>query len=790
MKIHHTFSTTILTAAITAALSPSLMAQQNQLEEIIITAQKRAESLQDVPVSVSALTSSDLEGLKLRDTTEIAAQIPNLQASSVAGDGMPIFSLRGVSMNDFSFNQNSPVAVYIDEVYKGNPALQGVQIYDLERIEVLRGPQGTLYGKNSTGGAINFITKRPTRETEAYLSGGIGDYSRRELEGAANFALSEELAVRIAGTWTRAAGWQKNKTPGVDDGSAIDEYAARLSVLWEPSDALSLLLRSAFGESRGVNYGIVADQIGPDGIGAGIYGLYNFLGATTRVDGTRNGLDTWEFESEQDLERMVENQSTSLTVNWDLNDTLTLTSISSYDDGENFVPEDADGTVNTLINARQGAKVEQYAQDIRLTSNFGGPINFIVGAYHSNEEVKAQTTLQYAQDLDFNLDGNLDYSDCSDPLFLFFGVPEAVSPAGLATDALFQAELGMSLGDLVGYGCQTQNDFKQERKSYAAYFDGSYALDDHWTLRLGLRYTHDETKLSDFSARYLGNDDTPILATIPLDDSNPYATLSNREFSDDEITGKFGIDYTTDRDTLIYASFSHGYRAGAFNAQAFQDVSEVTQVDPETLDAYEVGFKTKLLDGSLQLNAAAYFYTYENQQFLNIDENLIQTLVNIDESEISGLELELTTRPHDALLLRAGLGLLDAEVKTGVLSNQDLAGNALPQSPEVNFNVAIDWDAYQSDAGTVTVHLDGTYTDKQFFEVANVGHTEADGYWVANAMLTFESSNADWAVSLWVKNLIEEEYQTSILDLQGFFGFNYTHVGAPRTYGAELTLRF
>ncbi len=783
----------LIIACLTAAsgiATHEVQAQNGVLEEIVVTAQKRAENLNDVPVSVSVLASGDLEGLHLRDTTEISAQIPNLHASAIAGDSMPIFSLRGVSMNDFSLNQNSPVAVYVDEVYKGSPALQGVQIYDLERIEVLRGPQGTLYGKNSTGGAINFNTRKPVNGTEAFVQVGIGDYARKEAEAMVNFELGDQVAVRLAGTWTEADGWQENVNPGIDDGSAIDEYGIRFSLLWDAAENVEILFRTSRSESNAVNYGIVPDQVGPGGVGAGIYGLYNALGATTRIDGTRHGLDTWEFESGQDLDRELENTATALTINWEVGNDLVLTSVSSYDKGENFIPEDADGTVNTVIHTRQGSEATQVSQDFRMTSEYDSAFNFIAGVYYSREKIEAGTTLLYVQDLDLNLDGALDFTDCTDPLFLSLGAPELVTPAGLATDALFIPALGFGLGALAGFGCQTQNDFEQKRRSTAAYFDGSYKVSDQWTLRLGLRYTRDETELSDFSARYLGNDDIPILATIPLDDTNPYATLPDRQFTDREVTGKIGLDYTTDNNTLVYASYSHGYRAGTFNAQAYQDVSEVTEVEPETLDALEVGLKATLLEERMQLNAAAFFYVYQNQQFLNIDQNLIQTLINIDESEITGFEIEARMLATESLTLSAGLGFIDSEVTKGILSDRNLDGNTLPQSPDVNFNLALDWAVYSSEAGLVTLHLDTAFTDEQFYEVANTDHTEVDSYWVTNARVTLESAHSSWAFSLWVKNLCDEKYQTSVLDLQGFFGYNYTHVGAPRTYGADFTYRF
>jgi iron complex outermembrane recepter protein len=788
MKITQLNIVNILHMVMAVVFSTSLYAADYAIEEIVVTAQKRAESMQDVPVSVSALSSSDLEGLQLRDSGEIAAQIPNLQVNGTAGDGMPTFSLRGVSMSDYSLNQSSPVAVYVDEVYKGNRSLFGLQLYDLERAEVLRGPQGTLYGKNSTGGAINFIAKKPTFEQqEGYITVGLGNFDRKSVEGAYNAPINDQLAVRLAGTYEKADGWQDNKTAGVKDAGAIDEYAVRLSVLWEPSEELQFILRASTSESDAVNYGIVAANVGPGGIGAGIYSLYDLLGATNPADGstyadsTRTGLDFTDVESEQDLKRKIESDSVSLTANWDVTDSLTITSISSYDDGEAWVPEDADGSANTLINSKNRVNSDQFAQDLRITSNYEGPFNFIAGVYYSKEDLTNQTTLEYSQDLDVNIDGALDFEDCQDPLLAAFGLP-GVTPEGLAVDAaLGGGGTGAALATLAIFGCKTANSFDQKRSSYAAYTDGSYDFNDHWTLRFGARYSRDRTKISNYVANFLGSDDVLVFPTIDI---------ARDSITDKEFTSRVGIDYTTDGGNLFYASYSHGYRSGAFNAQAFQDPSEVTSVKPETLDAFEIGFKSTLFDKRLQLNGAAFYYRYDDQQFLDIDPQLIQTLINIEESEIKGLELELVARPAESLLVRAGLGLIDAEVTKGVLSGVNLKGNQLVQAPDVNFNVAADWDLFSNETGMLTLHVDSNYIDSQYFDVFNTDRTQQNSYWVSNARLTFTPPDSAWSVNVWAKNLADEEYITSAIDLQAFFTYDYTHVGAVRTFGADVSFRF
>lgn len=790
----HKIAATLGCFCLTALVSTQALAQQGEglaLEEVIVTAQKRAESLQDVPVSITALTATDIENQKIREGAEIAALVPNLFATKVAGDGFPIFSLRGVSMSDYSYNQSSPVATYVDEVYKGNPAIQGVQIFDLERIEVLRGPQGTLYGKNTTGGAVNFITARPGYDTEGYFSVGVGNYARLETQGAFQTALAEDtLAMRIAYTWVDADGWLENGQPGVRDASAIGEYGVRLGLLWEPSDTLDVLLRVYTGEVDAVNYGIVPFNISADGVGAGLYGLYNLLGATDQTDYYRDsGQGWWDFDSEQDANRKISNDAVALTVNWDFSDDLTLTSITSWDDGDILNPEDADGSPNQVLTPWYYAEAEQFAQDLRVTSDNDGAFNFIAGVYYAEEKVYNETNIGFWTDLDLNADGVLDYNDCLDPLYTSLGFGQATE-SGAQVEQILN-EFGLSLGAFAPAGCNAQNDFNQDRTSWAGYFDGRWDLSDQWTLRMGLRYTDDETSLKNFSARLLGNDGVPLLNTIPGDAVDPYAVVAPESFSDSEWTGKLGADFVTEGGTLVYGSFSHGYRSGAYNAQAFFDPAELTRVAPEKLDAWEVGFKSEPGNGRFQFNGAAFWYDYSDQQFLNVDPaTLAQTLINIDKSEIYGLELELAALPTPDLRLTAGLGLLHSEVKDGTLSGVNLAGNELPLAPEMTANLALDWDAFELGSGLVTLYLDASYVDGHYFEVFNIERIKQGSYWLSNARIAWTSADDRWQTGLWVKNLADEEYRTSTIDLLSSFGFDYSHVGPPRTFGADLTYRF
>jgi iron complex outermembrane receptor protein len=250
------------------------------------------------------------------------------------------------------------------------------------------------------------------------------------------------------------------------------------------------------------------------------------------------------------------------------------------------------------------ADADQITQDLRITSDTDDPFNYIAGIYYAKEEASNKTTLAFYNDLDLNIDGNLDFNDCLDPLSICAGEGPA-TPVGAATEELLNS-FGVSLADFWPGGCQLQNDFDQERTSQAIYADTTYDLNEAVTLRLGLRYAKDETDLENFSARILGNDDVSLFNTIPGDPVDPYAKAADENIDDDEWTGKIGVDYTTEAGHLLYASASHGYRNGGFNAQAFTDPSELTSADADTLDAFEVGFKSQWLDGSLQLNGAAF----------------------------------------------------------------------------------------------------------------------------------------------------------------------------------------
>ena len=375
-----------LTSASARAQAPA--EQSDAIETIVVTAEKRSESLQSVPVSVTALTGAQLEHVKFDSPSDLVTQVPNLQVNGIVGEGSPLFSLRGVSMFDYSLNQSSPVASYIDEVYKGNFTLFGVELYDLERVEVLRGPQGTLYGKNTTGGAINFITHKPGFTTEGEIKVGVGDYNRREVEGAFQTALiPDRLAARVAFTYTKVDGFIQNVLPGHPDLEGVDQYGVRLSFLFKASDNLDFTLRLSKSMQDPQNYAIIDGRIAqpspgnPGGVG--------FTGYFRTTDGNYGSPPLSNYQIAQDYtpRRRQDNEAASLTAEWAVTPSNKVTSITSWDEGSLLNPEGTDGAPYAIWSIPYTGKTRQVTQDLRLTSTGDAALQYIVGAYYQHEVI-------------------------------------------------------------------------------------------------------------------------------------------------------------------------------------------------------------------------------------------------------------------------------------------------------------------------------------------------------------------------------------------------------------------
>ncbi|MEP6884674.1 MAG: TonB-dependent receptor [Gammaproteobacteria bacterium] len=774
----------MLAAAAARAQSPPVDA--DAIQEIVVTAEKRSESLQSVPVSVTALTRAQLGQLKIDTPSDLVTQVPNLQVNGIVGEGSPLFSLRGVSMFDYSLNQSSPVASYIDEVYKGNFTLFGVELYDLERVEVLRGPQGTLYGKNTTGGAINFITRKPGFDTEGDIKIGVGNYNRREVEGAFQTGLiPERLAVRFAFTYTKVDGFIQNVLPGAPDLEGVDQYGVRLSLLFKASDDLEFTLRASKSMQDPQNYAIVDGRVGASS--PGNPGGVGFTGYFRTQDGTESGVPLTNYQVAQNYtpRRRQDNEAVELTGEWAVSPTNKMTSITSWDQGALFNPEGTDGAPYGVWKIPYTGKTRQVTQDLRLTSTGDAPFRYIVGAYYQHEIIFNSTENRIFTDPAFNTFN--DYRDCAANSF----APGA----------------GYNAGVNINLGCDYYNSFDQIRNSWAAYTDDSYKIADRITLRGGLRYNHDNGAQKNALDQLRGSDQVPIAnlgffsqqpngtfgPTLVLPGSPGYDAAVNQTRSqylhNTAVTGRAGVDFSLTSDALLYFNYSKGYRSAAFNAQFLFTPDDLTTVKPETLDSYEVGFKTSWLDHRLQVDGAVFHYQYKDQQIINVYPTGQQPLINLGKSKIDGGELEIVTRPMRVLTLRASVGFLHSEVQQGVLSTGSIDGQQLPYAPHVSGTLAADWEAWHTDAVKINLHLDTNYNSKQYLALPNEDAISQGGYSLLNGRLSLVSADDKWDVGVWGRNIANKFYLTNAVDVQGF-GFDYRHVGTPRMYGFDAHYHF
>ena len=751
----------IAAGALITAAPPIAAAAEGVLEEIVVTAERRSERVHDVPIAISALSAADLEARGVRQASDITASVPNMILNSAYGpEAQPTFALRGITTNDFSENQSSPIAMYVDEVYKSVGALQALQVYDLDRVEVLRGPQGTLYGKNATGGAINFYSKSPGLSAyDGYATAGFGNYGAYTLRGAVGGPLIDnELGWRAAVLYEKRDGWVDSIVSGVKPLNGVDALAGRLSLLYKVNDSLAATLKLSVSRSGGTPYGVHA---------------LNNVPSFTGFNGT---IGWFQTGSKYAVDKNIRNDSASLKLEWQLGEHYTLTSVTGFDYGRWYEKSDDEGLPllaryddpNTYFSS-----VNAVSQEVRIASHDTGAFGWLAGAYYGRESTHATVEFHFA-------DGT--------------------------QGSYFSPTL---------WGYDTYNNFDQVKESEAAFVNATFAVTSTITLRAGLRYTKDSVSIRNFYALNGGlqaqstgyapdggitewTQSIPALPAAPIFSTSlapQIGTNPTIKQDNSNVSFKAGADWKPSDGMLVYASFSRGYRGAAFNGQAYVSVAELTFAAPETIDSYEVGFKTTFLDRRAEINAAAFHYDYSNQQFL---DNFTLPCgcatgfhtVNAPKSRISGAELELRAKASSDFELRASIGVLDTKYVELALHGVNLSGNKMVTAPDFSASAGVDWRFAQLGAGDLHLQLDGNYYGKQYFDPQNTERIAQDAYSVANARLALEGSRGHYTVGAWVKNLGNREYLAYGLNQQSGIGVDYALVGEPRTYGLDLTYRF
>jgi iron complex outermembrane receptor protein len=707
------------------------------LEEIVVTAQRREENVQDIPISIIAMTGAMLADAGVRDPRDLQTFVPGMQFQSGTAATTTIIFLRGVGIGDFNANTVGAVGVYADEVYLGANSGKLFNAFDGDGIEVLRGPQGTLYGRNTTGGAIKFSSRKPTAELSTNVSLLYGNYNDIRLEGGIGGpVVDDKLNVRVSGLYESRDGTTHNRVTD-DDVNDIDLWAARAIADFTPSDSLLLRLIVHGGQNNGG-----ARQFQHRGQGVDFSGEPISDADGVPLDGmgyadTDHNLDAGDYDIQG--EEAVEVFGASLLARLDL-DGMALTSITAYEKVDRDTLEDTDASPNNVLTSVYEDKPRQWSEELRAQSNGDGRLKWIAGAFYFHDELSTASSY-----------------DLLRALRPFFETPE--NPTGFSPEN----NIGLLL-----------YPYTQTTESTAVFGQADYQISDAMTLTAGLRYTADHI---DFKYSSFFDEQGFIVPLIDMKDSKSFSDLS----------GRLALSYETSEETMLYASISKGYNGGGYAGFAATTDVQLKPFDPENLYAYEIGFKSELMERRVRLNAAAFYYDYQDLQVFIYDTSTgipIQHKVNAGSGSIYGMEAELTVKPTSQIDAFVGVSLLNSEYHDFAdgLGN-DFSGNDLVNAPGTAITAGATYTQPLGDSGSLSALVYGSYQSQVYFTPANDRLYGQDAVTLLNARLAWAPANEAYEVALWGKNLTDERWVNFIAPIITMDQLNYND---PRTYGVEF----
>jgi iron complex outermembrane receptor protein len=739
MRIMKPLATAVTLATLTVHASAEAV-----LEEVIVTATKRAESLQDVPVAVTAFTADTIQEAGISDASDLAIMTPSLTANANSTPFTTRLQIRGIGTSQTDPALEPSVGLFVDGVFFGRSGLGTSDLTDIARIEVLQGPQGTLYGKNTNAGAISIITKRPNlEEYEGYVEATAGDYSMGKLTAAVSGPLSDNIAFRLAGNIHQRDGYYDNAGAGVDDLNDADDWNVQGKLLWEPNDRLSLLL-SAFHVDRdttccgadAVQDDTVNQELINQGFSPDKNDPYDYDVATDWEDG---------FDMESDL--------VSLHVDYDM-DWGTITSITAWNDYDYSSNYDADRSQLDILRVDdENHSGDSFSQELRLDSSLGDSVDYMAGIFYYD-----QTT---------------ERGDKTPSLFIGDDFINIANQQGLGIPFALVAQPGDYL--------RFQNTWDNE--TMAVFGQVTWHIGQRWHLTGGLRWTDEEREADLFSETFSTAPLAPLGQAFLNSVSTPIDASLDR--NTDNVDWLLKVAYDIGDESMIYASASTGNKSGNFSGQ--NGTAEEREFDDEETTSYELGLKSTLLDSRLRLNAAAFFTQVDDYQAQQQLPAGIGTFVsNQGELEVSGIDLQMEAVPLPNLTLSAGLLYMnDYEITDGPRDGQDL-----PFTAEFSGNIGATVVFPLADGG-LFARADYIFMDDHVTNTADASllqNKDEDDREVLNARIGWR--NDHWNFSIWGKNLTDDEYASQTLIPQLFSGMNAYYLAPPRTYGATLRYDF
>lgn len=745
-----------LTGVFAALLAVNVPANAEEsfsgIDEILVTATKRTQNLQDISVSMTALSGDKIDAFGFEDTRDIFSQIPNVSSSE--GSFSADITIRGNATLNPTLAGEDNVALYFDEVYRPAAFYGGGVLMDVERAEVLRGPQGTLFGRNSTAGLVHFISRKPTEEQEGYLNFEYGSFGTNIVETAISGPISDQVRGRLALKYHQDDGFQDNQGPAGGKLGVTDRIMGRAHLDIDINDDMNLLLSLEASDAddigKAFNYWGAMDPAKFDPAN----GFYEVCDAkrvlASQCVGAGGFSDpnpdvtkpyTEHDPSAGDGRYTLETETVIAKLTWQLNNDMELVSISALDSIDRYFNADEDGSaVGALGGYFQYNDVytvdgDQFSQEFHLSGGDDSQ-NWLVGVYYLDDDRDSTSSV-----VAFEIDG-----------------PDTL--ANVATT------------------------------SYAVFGEVNRTLSDTLSMVAGFRYTDEEKEVE---VKTMDGD-----YVTPSPTFGTYLAASDR-LTGENLSGKLGLEWRPRDEMMIYANLSSGFRSGNFNTDLFfGDLSALTSVDSEEVNAFELGSKSTLMDGRLQLNAALFYQDVSDKQGITYDSNLaapVSRLISLGDADIYGVELELLAVPTDNLELSLGIGWLDSEISadpgyiiyTAAGDERALDGSELG-SPDLMVNGVVSYNIPLHDGAVVTLQTDFSYHSEGVGTGGNE-YNYSEAKTLVNARVFWVSASEKWEVQAYVKNVFETEYIDNTYGISGS-DYVYGNMGMPRWAGIKVGMNF
>ncbi|WP_034158144.1 TonB-dependent receptor [Sphingomonas sp. ERG5] len=733
----------LLPSAVSAqpADSPPVAEKSDNLDDIIVTAQRRSQSAQDVGVALSVLTGDELAKRGVTNVNQLQFQTPSLEVVPAFGGGQPQFRLRGVGFEDYATNNTPTVGVYVDEVAYPVPVMTQGALFDVDRVEVLRGPQGTLYGRNTTGGAINFITRKPTDRLSAGIDAEYGSFNLFKAEGHISGPISDTLKFRLSGVTEQGGAFQHNRVTGDSLGDA-NRLFGRALLEWTPSAGVDVTLNLHGGRDHSEQTGLYLFQpfqTSGYGVGSGpIIPADPQTGKQTGWGLSPSFAALAGYSADAKPERRNDSIGGSLTAAVDLGSAVRLTSITAYDHLKRRELADWDASSSHESDVFWGSKIDVFSQELRLSSLGDTRLGWVGGVYYSHQKLGEQFLTDFSQSLGF----------------------------------------------------VTDTSYRQTADSISGFGQLNFKLTDVVSLVGGLRYEHETRKLRDFRTAINGT---------------PTFTNGNRDATLDEVSGKAGIEIRPASGLLLYANASRGVKSGGFTVYNSPNANQIDAFKPEILYAYEVGFKADVARSVRINGSAFYYDYRDQQVLgvvINPQRGAIGRIVNAPKSEIYGGELEVEIVPVPRLHFTQSIGYkfgryrdffdVDAasvHVDPGsglyVGNTIDKSGQRLPIA-NWSYQGSISYAFPIGDRYSLETQADYSFRDNL---PSFLGSTfDLPDRWLANATITFRPNNGNWWVGAYGRNIFGEKYDLT----RNYFLPNakVAAPGRPASFGGRVGFNF